>query len=760
MLTKHFRMLSWAADQLEKLSQTVAPPPTEPVSRFVYCVQKNDEASAMGCLAEIDPLYTIVQPTKGTLPLHLACFHGMVRLIRQLMAIPGASIEVQDAMGNTPLHYASMSTEQGSALDIVKMLVSEHNASVVAKNLQGQTPYDMATLNGIRQYLLPLQLQRETQQAIDNGGVGLPPGIDMGGLRINNPAMPPPPVGGMGGDPPPTPPNGGPPSMMWVTPSPNMPSSSCPAPIPTTLSPTAPRSGNAPSSGNISYHRSSSAPSSGEQHTYARSGSSSAANLAGAKYRPDGFHSSSSDVSLQKKYGHSSHGTPVAFPPPPSSGNSSVGSAGTPGPNPFAAGMSAFGSANRYGTSSRARYPVYDPITGQASVVASAGGHYSTQQPPAPTFTVFQPGQMTYQQQQVSQQQQQQQQPPTYQQSAEPQMAPASPFMSPPPYQQQPQQASYQQQPVYQQQPEKLSAYQQPEQPGTSQQQQQPPSAYQQPEQPSVYQQPNTYQQQPSAYQQPQHPPTQHVPQSVDQPAWEAAPQQQPNTEQMFSLPPIPARFSISQSTSIATSTGNISTASAEEIFASPSPSAKQEKIPAMPIADPAIRTVTEDAPSMSNAQELFAASVGESSTNVPEQQIIPDAATSEVERPAPTSAGEVFATPTGASIPQSNSAGTTGDAADFFGSHGVDSKPPPAFASNGHESDKVQEMQPMLSPTDDLDEMGLDDVPLEEVPLTPAELDANGATTINNATQTSATTAAGVFSSIGLPPPPFSSRQ
>jgi hypothetical protein len=304
--------------------------------------------------------------------------------------------------------------------------------------------------------------------------------------------------------------------------------------------------------------------------------------------------------------------------------------------------------------------------------------------------------------------------------------------MSPPPFQPQPQQV---QQPAYQQQP----------------------SLYQQPQQPNSYQQPNAYQQpqQPNAYQ--QQPPQQAVNQA---PAW-AAPQQQQqqqeaSAEQMFS-PPIPTPYPVSQSTSIAASTGNVSTASAEELFASPSPVAKQEKVPDLPTAEPVTRTVTED-----NIRELFATSAGES---VPEQQPKADvaAATSEVvaaaNEPTAASAAEALAAPTVAKIPP-NSAGATGGAADFFGSapHGVESKPLAAAASSEDKPEKVKEMQRVLSSTDDMDEVGLDDVPLEEVPLTPAlEGNANGAAPLNNP---SAATGAGVFSSIGLPPPPFSSRQ
>ncbi|KAI2507604.1 calcium ion binding protein [Fragilaria crotonensis] len=343
-------MFSWATERLEQLAQTVAPPPTDAVGRFLYSVQRNDESTAQGCLTEMmDPVYTVIQPTKGTYPIHLACQHGMERLMRQLLAIPGATTEQLDAMGNTALHYACLNTNSKTALHIVKLLVTEFSASVVAKNGTGQTPYDTATVNSVRQYLLPLQLQQETQHALDNGGVGLPPGIDMGGLQINYSNMPPPPMGGIPNHGvPSTPPPGGPPPIgppgQFATPSPGMPPTAMSAPPSASSYPTS-------SSTNAS------APPSGN-HGYARTGHSSAAIGAASRYRPDGFHSSSSDVNLAKKYGNANSGSAPAIPPPPSSGSTpAVGSS-----NPYTAASSSSSAPNPYarGGLPKSRYLSYD----------------------------------------------------------------------------------------------------------------------------------------------------------------------------------------------------------------------------------------------------------------------------------------------------------------------------------------------------------------------------------------------------------------
>lgn len=200
-------MFAWASDQIDKISQTVAPPPTDAAGRFNYAVTRNDEPTAMGCIAEMDPIQTVVNHAKGWFPIHVACQYSMVRLIRLLMQHQGVSIQQPDYAGSTPLHHACMSSQRSTGLEVVKLLINEYGADPCAKNSMGQTAYDVATLDSVRQYLLPIQLQRETQYALDNGGVGLTPGIDLGGMRITRSNMAPPPVfGGAGvGVAPPTP---------------------------------------------------------------------------------------------------------------------------------------------------------------------------------------------------------------------------------------------------------------------------------------------------------------------------------------------------------------------------------------------------------------------------------------------------------------------------------------------------------------------------------------------------------------------------
>ena len=402
-------MFQWASDQFDKISQTVAPPPTDAAGRFSYSVSRMDENAAMGCIAEIDPVQTVVNQSKGWFPIHMACQYSMLRLIRLLMNQPGANIQQPDYSGCTPLHHACMSSQRGTGLEVVKILLKEYSADPCAKNSQGQTPYDVATLDSIRQYLLPIQLQRETQYALDNGGQGLPPGIDLGGLKINRSNMAPPPqFGGSGVAAPP--PAGG------VSPMTTAPGQSrypqTPGMAPAFGSPIA-SAGGAPPSTNSAHSaeqqaqqpipaaqpiarapasmpgrnnlNSSARTASAGGSRYSRSGGSSLAVY--SKYKADGFHSSSSDVGLQQKYGHVGARAGSAVTPPPSSGNAPLSGnsiSSTSGPNPFS-GAANLGGVSRYAAYGRttAPAPVSSPMYAGTGY-GNPGAGIATQ--PAPTF--------------------------------------------------------------------------------------------------------------------------------------------------------------------------------------------------------------------------------------------------------------------------------------------------------------------------------------------------------------------------------------
>ena len=517
-------LFAWANSKLEQLSEQIAPVPNDPGIRFARACSSYDSNLAMQLLTSpppfpdgshcpaVDPFSSITNKQKGALAIHTAAEYGLTNVVQSLIGQYGVSAEQFDHQGNTPLHYAAMSKVPG-ALQLVKMLVNEYNVSVTVKNMNGKTAYDGATQDSVRQYLLPIQLQKETQECIDNGGRGLPEGIDMGGIRIKRDIAPPPimgaggygpPVGGntnysaggmtskyavpefgqqqppMAMNQPPAMPNYGAPSQgsnMYAQPhvpipgqtlvdppvQPNPVSMSnttqpdIPAPpvsdVAIESSPLEPRNeevtkevknetakvsgennsltasseevkqptnannsnfnmntatapslytaptainNSTPSFPTTNNLNTVNAPNTAPNSTngYARKGHSSAAVLPkNAKYKPDGFHSSSSDVNLQQKYGHdkSITGPPSGryntsnIAPPPSASNSGGGY------NPYAV-SAAYGSSPAM---SRPRYPTYDAVsdTVGAATGSDYGGQnaYATPSQNVPQYNVYTP---------------------------------------------------------------------------------------------------------------------------------------------------------------------------------------------------------------------------------------------------------------------------------------------------------------------------------------------------------------------------------
>ena len=193
-------MLSWASDRItqlaEQVAEQVAPPTDDPGYRFVASLRRGDEQAALACLQDpAQPLHPhqVVDAKTGAQLIHAAAGHGALAVLRALVGQHGASPELFDQRGATPLHHAAAGTGPG-ARATVQALVQEFGADPTVRDSGGRTPYDVAAADSVRQYLLPIQLQRETQQAIDAGGHALPPGIDMGGIRVPQKAVAPPPV--------------------------------------------------------------------------------------------------------------------------------------------------------------------------------------------------------------------------------------------------------------------------------------------------------------------------------------------------------------------------------------------------------------------------------------------------------------------------------------------------------------------------------------------------------------------------------------
>jgi len=201
-------MFNWANSQLEKLSETLAPQPTTPTPRFIAALSSFNEQLALEILNDQNPanqqldIYNPIKPN-GLCAIHLAAQYGAIQVLKCLIFQRGIIVDTTlDTFGYTALHHASSTkqiTPQQSLL-IVKFLVEECNSSVILKsNSQSgyQTPYDVATSQAVRGYLLPKQLQAETileEERLKNEGnhvtqIAPPPTMPSGGMNMGGNSM-------------------------------------------------------------------------------------------------------------------------------------------------------------------------------------------------------------------------------------------------------------------------------------------------------------------------------------------------------------------------------------------------------------------------------------------------------------------------------------------------------------------------------------------------------------------------------------------
>jgi ankyrin repeat protein len=74
------------------------------------------------------------------LPIHDAAYHGLTKLISELLKQPGVNIDICDMDGRTPLHFAVSSRN----LETVQYLVEKCKANPSIEDEDGKTPYNMA----------------------------------------------------------------------------------------------------------------------------------------------------------------------------------------------------------------------------------------------------------------------------------------------------------------------------------------------------------------------------------------------------------------------------------------------------------------------------------------------------------------------------------------------------------------------------------------------------------------------------------------
>ena len=87
--------------------------------------------------------------TTGITPLHLT---NDVNKVRELLQSGEYSVNCSDSNGRTPLHYACAKGH----LDVVKVLISDFNADILFKDINGCIPLMNAAFNGWEHVVLTL----------------------------------------------------------------------------------------------------------------------------------------------------------------------------------------------------------------------------------------------------------------------------------------------------------------------------------------------------------------------------------------------------------------------------------------------------------------------------------------------------------------------------------------------------------------------------------------------------------------------------
>eukprot|EP00592_Proboscia_alata_P015709 CAMPEP_0194398554 /NCGR_PEP_ID=MMETSP0174-20130528/126169_1 /TAXON_ID=216777 /ORGANISM="Proboscia alata, Strain PI-D3" /LENGTH=437 /DNA_ID=CAMNT_0039194865 /DNA_START=82 /DNA_END=1392 /DNA_ORIENTATION=+ len=435
-------MFSWAESKLTAVLDNLAPPPDTPELQFLsVCSHRNSNAALILLQTSISPA-AMIDERRGWRPIHVACRFGLMDVVLHLLTVNPNDVHSFDRSGNTPLHHASLQSIQNPPLfkQLVQSLIETYGASALVKNGEGQTPYDLAASGGVRQYLLPLQLQEETKQMLASGGAGLMPGIDLGGCRIEYKGQggPPPGAAPPGQFAPPSAPGGGAPPGQFAPPAnggapppvaaapvqaltaipayplgkpmgsiphhqippckrntgmspgttPTSPLHPPPPPPGVTQHPPPPGQFAPPSAlgggappGQFAPPAPGGAPPPIAPGAAPVAGPHSYSRVSARK--ADGFHSSSSDPTLQAKYGNVSRDYSHVPPPP-----TSAVSGGHPTPTTSYYGQSGGSTSRKAGVG---RYPVYNAVTGQTTLVNQAASTAPVMPPPAGAPSFFNP---------------------------------------------------------------------------------------------------------------------------------------------------------------------------------------------------------------------------------------------------------------------------------------------------------------------------------------------------------------------------------
>lgn len=99
-------------------------PPQDPPDIFTL-VSQRQRNGVVERLVEAPELVNAQQPSTGLTPLHLAAAHGYPEMVRTLLAMDGAAVELKDHWGRTALDVAKACNHLDCAEELLRATYSE-----------------------------------------------------------------------------------------------------------------------------------------------------------------------------------------------------------------------------------------------------------------------------------------------------------------------------------------------------------------------------------------------------------------------------------------------------------------------------------------------------------------------------------------------------------------------------------------------------------------------------------------------------------